>query len=175
VVEQLDGTHWRAARRIKTSILANPWFRFAGVDGFFNPLIHEPILSSTVLDIERPFVIAHELAHARGYPDEGDANFIGLMATLMSDDPRLRYSGWLEMWLYLRTRESDRMLDPGPRRDLSRIFERLRRERIAWVSNLQGTILDWFLKANRVPEGVVSYSRIVVLAAGTQGRWSTFK
>jgi hypothetical protein len=175
VVEKLDGTRWRAATRIKVSVLANPWFRFAGIDGFFNPLVHEPIVNSKVLDIERPFIIAHELAHARGYPDEGDANFVALLATLMSDNPRLRYGGWLELWLYLRTPQSDSLLDSGPRQDIRRIFERLRSERIAWVSNLQATMLDWFLKANTVPEGVRSYSRIVVLAAGTQNSWEQFR
>ncbi len=81
VVETLDGTHWRAARRVKISILANPWFRAAGIDGMFNPMVHEPIINNSVLDIERPFVIAHELAHVRGYPDEGDANFVAVLAT----------------------------------------------------------------------------------------------
>ena len=175
VVERLDGTQWRAATRIKVSILANPWFRFAGIDGFFNPLAHEPIVNSRVLDIERPFVISHELAHGRGYPDEGDANFVGLMATLMSDTPRLRYSGWLELWLYLRTRDSDHLLDPGPRQDVQRIFDRLRSERIAWVSNLQSSLLNVFLKANNVAEGIASYNRIVILAAGTEIEWDRFR
>jgi hypothetical protein len=175
VVQRLDGTNWRAASRIKNSILINPWFRFAGIDGFFDPLVHEPIVNPAVLDIERPFIIAHELGHVRGYPDEGDANFVGLMATLMSDNPRLKYSGWMELWLYLRRRESDSLLDPGPRQDLQRIFDRVRTERIAWISNLQAAMLDLFLKANRVPEGVASYSRIVVLAAGTENNWDTFR
>jgi hypothetical protein len=175
VVEKLDGTRWRAATRIKVSILATPWFRFAGIDGLFNPLVHEPIVNPNVLDIERPFVIAHELAHVRGYPDEGDANFIGLMATLMSDNSRLRYSGWLELWLYLRTRESDSLLDPGPRQDIQRIFARLRTERIPWVSSLQAAIFDWFLKANTIQEGMRSYARIVLMAAGTQNTWERFR
>ena len=175
VIQKLDGTVWRAATRIKISAVATPWFRFAGIDGLFNPLVHEPILNPNVLNIERPFVMAHELAHVRGYPDEGDANFVGLLATLMSDNPRLRYSGWLELWLYLRTRGSDSLLDAGPRNDLQRIFDRLRSERIVWISNLQSTILDLFLKANSVPEGVQSYSRIVILAAGTQQVWDGFR
>src|SRR5215831_3753311 len=175
VVERLDGTSWRAASRIKVSYLANPWFKFAGIDGLFNPLVHEPIINSNVLDIERPFVFAHELAHVRGYPDEGDANFVGLMATLMSDNPRLQYSGWLELWLYMRNRDSDSLLDAGPRQDIQRIFDRLRSERVAWVSDFQAAILDAFLKANSVSQGVASYSRILVLAAGTEKSWDLFR
>jgi len=175
VVERLDGLRWRAASRIKISILADPWFRAAGIDGFFNPIIHEPILNSRVLPVERPFVVAHELAHVRGYPDEGDANFIALMATLMSQDRRLQYSGWIELWFYLRGRDSDRMLDSGPRQDVQRILERIRRQQVAWISTLQATILDWFLKANSVPSGIRSYSQVVLLAAETQDTWSRFR
>jgi hypothetical protein len=175
VVEKLDGTMWLAARRVKVSWLANPWFRFAGVDGMFDPLVHEPIINSSVLDIERPFIMCHELAHVRGYPNEGDANFVALMATLMSDNPRFRYSGWLELWLYVRSREKDSLLEDGPRQDVNRIFTRLRNEEIAWISNLQYTVLDWFLKANSVPEGVRSYARIVTLAAETQSTWDRFR
>ncbi len=175
VVEALDGIAWSAPARVKVSVVGNLWFRIAGVDGLFNPVIHEPIINDRVLDIERPFVISHELAHVRGYPDEGDANFVAMMSTLMSDDPHLAYSGWLHLWLYVRSRDLDPLLHPGPRQDIQRIFDRLRGDRVPWVANLQSTMLDLFLKANRVPEGVRSYSRVVLLTSGTQKTWNRFR
>jgi hypothetical protein len=175
VVEVLDGTKWTAPSRVKISILANAWFRVAGIDGVFNPIVHEPIVNSNLLDVERPFIISHELAHVRGYPNEGDANFVAILATILSEHPQLRYSGWLHLWLYLRNRELDALLDPGPRQDVQRIFDRFRREQIAWISNVQSVVLDLFLKANRVEEGVRSYSRVVLLAAGTQDTWDRFR
>jgi hypothetical protein len=175
VIALIDNSDWESARRIKTSRITNPWLHAAGIDGVFNPFPHEPIVSDTLLDIERPFVIAHELAHVRGYPDEGDANLIATFATLLSDDPSFQYSGWLNLWLYLRNRELDELLDPGPRQDLRRISERARREQIGWINDLQQTVLDWFLKANRVEEGVQSYSRAVLLAAGTEPYWDRYR
>jgi len=175
VVQIIDGTDWDAAHRIKTSWIGNAWFHAAGIEGMFNPFGHEPIISSTVLDIERPFLMAHELAHVRGYPDEGDANVIAAFATLMSDSPMFQYSGWLSLWLYLRNRELDKLLDPGPRADLERIFKRARAEQIAWISNLQSIVLDWFLKANRVEQGIRSYARVVLLTAGTEPYWERFR
>src|SRR5262249_35295573 len=74
VVAIIDHSDWKSAHRIKISWVGNPWLRSAGVDGVFNPVGHEPVINSTLLDIERPFVMSHELAHVRGYPDEGDAN-----------------------------------------------------------------------------------------------------
>ena len=175
VVRIIDGTDWEAAHRIKTSWMSNPWFHAAGIEGMFNPFGHEPIISNTVLDIERPFVMAHELAHVRGYPDEGDANVIAAFATLMSDRPAFQYSGWLSLWLYLRNREVDRLLNPGPRADLERIFKRARAEQIGWINDLQRVALDWFLKANNVEQGVRSYSRVVLLTAATEPYWERFR
>jgi hypothetical protein len=175
VVGILDGLEWPATQRVKSSFFVNPWFRVAGVDGLFNPFGQEPLVSNTLLAIERPFVIAHELAHVRGYPNEGEANLIAVFATILSNDPHLQYSGWLNLWLYLRTRELDRLLDPGPQQDLQGIFERARREQIRWISNLQTAVLDWYLKANRVEEGIRSYSQMVVMAAGTEPYWERFR
>ena len=175
MVRIIDGEDWDAAHRIKVSRISNVWFRAAGVDGMFNPAGHEPVISATVLDIERPFVMSHELAHVRGYPDEGDANVIAAFATLMSGNPRFQYSGWLSLWLYLRNRELDKLLDPGPRSDLRRIFDRARAEQVWWVDDLQRFVLDWFLKANSVEEGVRSYSRVVLLMAGTEPNWDRFR
>jgi len=175
VVAIIDGSEWDSAQRIKISRVSNPWLHAAGIDGVFNPFPHEPVISDTIVDVERPFVIAHELAHVRGYPDEGDANLIATFATIMSDDPAFRYSGWLNLWMYLRTRELEKRLEPGPRQDLQRIFERARREQIPWVNNFQHSLLDIFLKANSVEEGVRSYSRVVILASGTEPFWDRFR
>ena len=175
VIVTIDGAEWNAASRVKSSVLVNPWLRVAGVDGLFNPFGHEPIVSTTLLDVEEPFVTAHEFAHVRGYPNEGDANMIALLATILSDDPSHQYSGWLHLWFYVRNREVDKLLDDGPERDVQRIFERSRRDRIQWLSNLQTAILDLFLKANSVEEGVRSYAEIVVLAAGTEENWDRFR
>jgi hypothetical protein len=175
VTAVIEGLEWTAPGRIKTSHLANPWMHVAGIDGVFNPLGHEPVISNSLLDVEQPFVMAHEMAHVRGYPDEGEANLIAMFATIMSDNPALQYSGWLTLWLYVRSRELDARLDAGPRRDLQRIFERARAEEIRWISYMQSLILDWFLKANSVDEGVRSYSQVVLLAAGTQPYWDRFR
>lgn len=175
VVGIIDGSDWESAHRIKFSWIGNPWMHAAGIDGVFNPLAHEPIISNTVLDVERPFVIAHELAHVRGYPDEGDANVIAVFATLMSKDPAFQYSGWSSLWLYLRTRELDKLLDSGPRNDLQRMFERARAEEIRWINDFQRVLLDWFLKANNVGQGVRSYSRVALIAAGTEPSWEHYR
>jgi hypothetical protein len=175
VYSRIEGRDWQAANRIKRSILADEWFAIAGVDGIFNPFGHEPVVASGVLQFELPFVMSHELAHVRGIPNEGDANLIALFATIASGDPAFEYSGWMYLWLYLRNEERDKLLEPGPRRDLELLFARMRAQEAPWASSLQAMILDWHLKANNVPEGRASYSKFVALAMATRDRWKDFQ
>ncbi len=175
VVEELDGTSWEAGGRVKTSRVLNPFFKASGVEGMFNPFGHEALVTGGLLPFELPVVLAHEIAHVRGYPNEGDANFIALMASVNSNDAVFVYSGWLYLWAYLRSEELDQLLDEGPRKDLTAMFLRRRLNRVEWISRAQTRTLDVFLKANRVEGGVRSYARIVTLAVGTRDSWDRFK
>jgi len=174
VVRELDGVSGTSIPRIKTSRILNPFFRMAGVDGMFNPFGHEALVVDTLLPFERPMIVMHEIAHVLGYPNEGDANFVALMAAVNSSSPTVQYSGWLFLWLYLRSSGLDELLEEGPRRDLAAISERMRRYRIDWVNRTQTRALDLYLKANRVEGGVRSYAQIVTLAVGTRPSWERF-
>lgn len=174
VVTELDGTSWPAASGVKSSWVLDPFFRAAGVEGMFNPFGHEAIVTRRLLPFEMPMVAMHELAHVRGYPHEGDANFVALMAALGSADAAFRYSGWLTLWFYLRSSESDPLLDPGPRSDIEAVYARIADQRIDWVSRTQTRSLDLFLRANQVEGGVRSYAEIVNLAVGTRPFWNRF-
>jgi hypothetical protein len=161
----VDGLDWDSAKRVKRVILMEPWFRAAGIAGMFNPFGHEPILTEGLLEVEFPFSAAHELAHVRGYPDEGDANFIAFAALATSRDRLLQYSAWLALQMYLPKPEP---LDAGPTEDISRIHLRVRHFEIPAVSATQSAALNTFLRANGVPEGIRSYNRLVAAAAAAQ-------
>jgi hypothetical protein len=175
VVSRIDGRDWRAASRVKRSVLAETWFRMSGIEGMFNPFGHEPLVPSKLLNVELPFVMSHELAHVRGVPNEGDANLIALFATLSSDNPAFQYSGWLQLWIYLANKDRNRLLDPGPKADLRAIYERMQSQEVRWASNLQTAVLDAHLKANDVPEGIQSYSKFVKLAIATRDSWDRYR
>ncbi len=174
IVAELDGTSWPVGSGVKSSWVLDRFFRIAGVEGMFNPFGHEPIVTRGLLSFEVPMVVLHELAHVCGYPHEGDASFVALMAALGSSEGSFRYSGWLTLWFYLRSGELDLLLEPGPRGDVEAVYARIARERIDWVSRTQTRSLDLFLKANQVEGGVRSYAEIVNLAAGTRPYWNRF-
>lgn len=171
----IDGTAWTFVRQPRTSVIFDPFLRLAGIDGFFNPFGHEAIVHARLLPHEKPFLTAHELAHLRGYADEGEANLVGFLAMITDRNARYQYSGWLALWAFIETPEFNQLLDPGPRQDLLATAERVRLGRSVWVSRVQTIVLDTFLQANRVPGGVRSYDRIVYWAVATRPRWAEFE
>lgn len=174
VIFKIDGTDWRAPSRIKRSLLLEPWYKMAGVDGMFNPFGHEPLVIAGPYPFELPFLMSHELAHVRGVANEGEANLVALLATVASDDPRFQYSGWFHLWRYL-PRYDEIKLDAGPRADLRASSLRYQANEVAIVNEFQSAILDAHLKANAVPAGLQSYSEFVVSAVASQPRWQDFR
>src|SRR5678816_1169229 len=173
VVRKMDGTDWATSRQVKRSVLLEPWYRGAGIDGMFNPFGHEALVSRGPLPFELPFLMSHEIAHVRGIANEGEANLVALLATVTSDDPRVQYSGWLYVWEYLRVPAA--RLDPGPREDLRAARDRVLRHQIRFVNVFQTSLLDAHLKANKVPGGIHSYEDFVALAIATEPRWNEFR
>ena len=172
VILGIDGIDWPLPVRVKRSLLAEPWYLGAGIDGMFNPYGHEALVIKGPLPFELPFLMSHEIAHVHGIANEGEANLVALLATLASDDPLFQYSGWLELRGYLPPASG---LDPGPSADLAAISKRILSHRIRLMSNVQTAVLDAHLKANAVPGGIESYSDFVALAIASQKRWKDFR
>ncbi|MGD1084737.1 MAG: DUF3810 family protein [Verrucomicrobiota bacterium] len=153
--------------------LVNPFLDAASVDGFINPLGYEVILDSHVLPFEQPFLLAHEWSHLAGFADESEANFIGILACLRGDLPALRYSGRLYLSFYLPRRNTN-AADPWPElspqvlTDISAIRARAQKHNIPAVSNFQERFYNGFLKANRIPSGILSYGLVTRLIVGTR-------
>jgi len=174
VVLRIDGTDWPVGHQVKRSVFLEPWYVRAGIDGMFNPFVHEPLVTRGPLPFELPFVMSHEIAHARGIANEGEANLIALLATVASDDPRFQYSGWLEVWRYFYLPREQR-LDPGVLADLQAIDQRLLAKQVRLISKVQTAMLDAHLKANAVPGGIRSYSDFISLAILSEPRWKEFQ
>jgi hypothetical protein len=167
-LRQLNRPPLRVPGRPKYSLVLTPYFTAAGIDGMIDPLALESVVHPDLLPVERPFVLAHEWGHLAGAADEAEASAIGWLAC-MKGDPPLAYSASL----YLigeagsslprdRWRAVAGHLDPAVRRDLDAIARRVEREQPV-IQHTAARVYDTYLRANRVGDGVASYSRALTL------------
>jgi uncharacterized protein DUF3810 len=162
--------------------LLDPYLAAAGIDGFVNPFGLEVIVDSELLQIEKPFTLAHEWAHLAGFADESEASFVGLLACLRSDAAAIRYSGLLALYQHLPWRALDMKSEMNQDEqalhalrlsmdviaDLRAIRERADRRVNPEISKAQARVYDQFLKANRVQAGIASYGLMLRLVLGTR-------
>jgi hypothetical protein len=168
--EQLGSARGAVPGRPKRSLLGL-YFRTAAIDGMTDPFFLEVIVNPDVLPFERPFITAHEWAHLGGYAHEAEANFLAWL-TCTRGNALARYSGWFAIYEHVAASlpMPDRialggLLDAGPRRDLQESSKRYLRSSPA-VRNTTREVYDTYLRANRVNEGIASYSAVVRLMLG---------
>lgn len=68
--------------------------------GVYSPFTVEANYNRDIAYYDIPFTICHELSHLRGYMQEEEANFIGMLATIGADDLYFNYSGYVSAWVY---------------------------------------------------------------------------
>ncbi len=148
--------------------------------GVYFPLTGEAHLDEGLHSLQKPFVMAHEMAHGFGITDEGACNFLAWLACTRADNLYIRYSGHLTYLRYVGS--AVRRRDPAeyaafrqnlPRAvqaDLNSIAENNNRYReIAPV--LRDAVYDQYLKSQGVADGMASYSRVIgLVAAWRNGR-----
>jgi hypothetical protein len=163
----------------RTPVLARPkrsiadlWLRRGAVTGYISPLFLEVMVNRALLPFERPHTVAHEWAHLAGRANEAEAEYIAWL-TGMYGPAWARYSAWEDIyWTLARAlpvaerRALDARIDSGPRSDLRASLARVQRDTRPAVVRVQTATNDRYLRANRVREGVRSYSLVVRLALG---------
>ena len=165
------GNHRLASTGIPKRSLLEWYFRTAAIDGMTNPYHLEVIINPDALPFERPFIIAHEWAHLAGHAHEAEANFLAWL-TCTRGNALARYSGWFAIYEHVAgsMSKADRTalaakLDSGPRQDLQEASKRYLRSSPV-VRNTTREVYDTYLRANRVNEGIASYSAVVRLMLG---------
>ena len=140
--------------------------------GIYSPFTIEANYNREMPYYNIPHTICHELSHLKGFMREDEANFIGFLACVGSENREYRYSGYLMGWIYagnaLESVDHEAyagywdMLRPEVQEDL--------RENTAYwdrfdtkVSKAAETLNNTYLKANSQSDGVRSYGRAVDL------------
>ena len=124
--------------------------------------------------------MCHELAHTHGYIYEDEANLLGFLACIHSEDEAFQYSGWLGVLNYVdnafyrnvgrQTYRAHLTISETVRSDnefLSKTaWEQVEKNAVLSTETVKAaadTYLDTTLKANGVSSGKASYEHVVGL------------
>ena len=152
------------------------------MQGYYFPFSMEANYNDVMYLTNKPATMCHELAHLKGFIYEDDANFVGFLACISSDDIFFEYSGYLSVLYYLdndfydaiggnteRYFEEERIL---PQVHADNIFVKQEEwDRIndtalidtEVVDAVSDSFVETSLKLNGVEDGMISYNRVVQL------------
>ncbi len=150
--------------------------------GYYFPFSLEANINSVMYVTNVAPTVCHELAHTKGFINEDDANLIGFLACVNSDDSFLQYCGYLSVLNYVNNdfydsinkdkkkyrshvRISDVVADDNiflTREDWQAVEKRavIKTETVKKVSN---AFTETTLKLNGVEEGMQQYNQVVEL------------
>ncbi len=157
-----------AAKPALFTLLTN----YMGTAGYFNPFTGEAQVNYAMPILNRPITACHEMAHQMGFAREDEANFIGFLAGSRSADKLLQYSAYyLAMDEFMRqVYRRDTVMFKQLKMHLSApVKHDIKAEQLYWqgyqnqVGYITGLFYDQYLKANKQPEGLRSYNRMINL------------
>ncbi|HQR31844.1 MAG TPA: DUF3810 domain-containing protein [Blastocatellia bacterium] len=131
------------------------------------PYTGEATYNENLLDCDLPFVIAHAKAHQRGFAREDEANFIAFLACIKSNEPYVRYSGFLHALKVLDflarsdvqdTQALRAQLAPGPAADVTARETFGVRSKSSSLAPISDSIINIYLRANRIRGGLKNFS-----------------
>lgn len=151
------------------------WSYFFSVQqlcGQYSPFTVEATYNRSMPDYNIPHTVCHELSHLRGFMREDEANFIGYLACIGSEDKDFQYSGYLTGWVYatnaLARIDRKAYAEVGMRLE-ERAWDDLQRNNEFWekydgkTAEAANRLNDTYLKMNSQTDGVNSYGRVVDL------------
>lgn len=156
---------------IKESIISYP-LTYMGFSGYLNPFTHEYNINGLIPNNSIPMVMSHEIAHEIGFSSEMEANFIGYIALISSDDLYYQYFGntfaLRQCLSELQKDDKDiynshlSSINIGILKNYREIFE-------FWdnynnpFEPLIKKVYDSFLKINKVKDGIRNYNQSLSL------------
>ncbi len=162
------------ASKLKPIALSEP-MTYTHISGVYSYYTGESNINTNFPDYTIPFTSAHEMAHQRGFARENEANFVAFLVCCESEDPYIRYSGFLNIFEYITNSlynlskedyyELFYSLDIRVRCEMAEYGEFFEKYRDSTASKVSGTINDNYLKSQGIEEGEKSYGMVVDLAA----------
>jgi hypothetical protein len=140
--------------------------------GIYLPWTGEGHIDGGLIDLQRPSVMAHEMAHGYGFGDEGSCSFWAYLTAFRLKKPVLEYAIRLGYWRSMASnwlrRDEEAYFDfrdslpTGIIADLEAINQNI----LAYPDILpafRDAAYDSYLKAQGIEEGLANYSKVVLL------------
>lgn len=156
---------------IKKSMLSLP-LTYMGFGGYLNPFTNEAQVNKLIVPYKVFTTSCHEIAHQLGFAKENEANFIGVLACIKSDDLYFKYSGYTFALRYclaeLHRRDYQKYSCIKEKINVG-ILKNYQENKIFWeayenpLEPYFKQFYDQFLKVNNQEKGIESYSYVVAL------------
>jgi hypothetical protein len=137
--------------------------------GIYIPQTGEGHIDRGLLAVQKPFTIAHEMAHGYGVADEGACNFIAWLACSQSGNPWVRFGGALTYWRYAAAEmpydsvtNVIHTFPPVVMRAITLVKENDKKYPDI-LPQVRDAIYSSYLKRHGVKEGLRSYNEVVVM------------
>lgn len=180
---QLDGYYPRPKALLSSDFMCQQYMQ-----GYYFPFSMEANYNDVMYILNIPSTMCHELAHLRGYIYEDEANFIGYLACVESEDAFFQYAGYLSVLTYLNNDLYKAWKEtPEAYEKAAAAVPPVAVDNQVWTDNIFVTEEEWDringkalidtetvdkaadvfidmnLKINGVADGKISYSRVVRL------------
>ena len=156
---------------VKPVMLSEP-MTYTHISGVYTFFTGEANLNMNFPAYSLPFTAAHELAHQRGVAREDEANFIAYLVCTSSNDPYIRYSGYLQMYEYVASalsranrelyRKARAELEPIVIKELQAYAAFFAKYQDSKVGEVSGAVNNAYLESLGTP-GTASYGMVVDL------------
>ncbi len=137
--------------------------------GIYIPQTGEGHIDRGLLAVQKPFTIAHEMAHGYGVADEGACNFIAWLACSQSTNPWVRFGGALTYWRYAAAEmpydsvsNVIHTFPPVVMRAITLVKENDKKYPDI-LPSVRDAIYSSYLKRHGVKEGLRSYNEVVIM------------
>ena len=148
---------------------------YTHISGVYSFFTGEANVNVNYPDFIFPYTVAHEMSHQRGIAREDEANFMAFLVCINSDDPYVKYSGYLNVLREVMSAlyKADRDLYNEYRKkyypdelskeisSYTKFFEKYKNSTASKV--VSGTN-NAYLSSQKVKEGVRSYNLVTNLA-----------
>ena len=155
----------------KKSLFSLP-LSYMGFSGYLNPFTNEAQVNVMIPKYNMPTTVLHEMSHQIGIASESEANYIGYLASICSEDVHFKYSGNTFALKYC-LRNIERFEEGRSEIFLAQInkgvvanfmeTERFHEKYDSILEVISNLWYDLFLKSNKQQDGLEGYNNFVGL------------